>query len=145
MFANTWYPTALANRLAGTDLDPASSDITAQFSSVIGTTCTLPLGWYYGFDGQAPTGTLDFVTVVFHELGHGLGFETFVDPTSGAELVGRPDVFERDLADDGVPWTSMTDAERQASAIHTGHLVWIGQSVLAHADILTSGRDAAGN
>ena len=33
----TWYPSALANRLAGSDLD-AGEDITARFNSSIGTT-----------------------------------------------------------------------------------------------------------
>jgi hypothetical protein len=144
-FAGTWYPLALANALAGSDLASGESDVTAQFSSVVGTTCALPVGWYYGFDGLAPADTIDFVTVVFHELGHGLGFETFVDPSSGAELLGRPDIFERQLADDDVSWRSMTDLQRKASAVHTGHLVWTGPTVLGNAGLLSSGRDPSGN
>jgi len=144
-FAGTWYPLALASSLAGSDLSPGESDITAQFSSVIGTSCALPVDWYYGFDGLAPAGTIDFVTVVFHELGHGIGFETLVDPSTGAELLGRPDVFERQLADDGVSWRSMTDLQRKASAVHTGHLVWTGPTVLGNAGLLSSGRDTSGN
>lgn len=142
--AGTWYPLALANRLAGMDLAAGTSDVTAQFSSVVGTTCALPVAWYLGLDGNAPANTLDFVTVVFHELGHGLGFETFVDPASGAQLMGRPDVFERHLADDATAWTAMTDAQRAASAIHTGHLVWTGATVAANAGLLVSGRSASG-
>ncbi len=143
-FPGTWYPVALANQLAGFDLAASDSDITAQFSSVVGTTCALPTGWYYGFDGAAPASTLDFVTVVFHELGHGLGFETFVDPDTGAELMSHPDVFERNLQDDGVSWLSMTSTQRQASTIHTGHLVWSGPTVTENAGILTAGRNADG-
>lgn len=143
-FPGTWYPVALANQLAGLDLDPSGSDITAQFSSVVGTTCALPTGWYYGFDGAAPSNTLDFVTVVFHELGHGLGFETFVDPATGAELMSHPDVFERNLEDDGVPWLTMSSTQRQASTIHSGHLVWDGPTVTENAGILTVGRNATG-
>ena len=62
--ANTWYPDAIANKSAGFDLDP-SPDIIANFNST--------LAWYYGTDGNAGA-NYDLMTVVLHELGHGLGF-----------------------------------------------------------------------
>lgn len=65
--ANTWYPIALANQLAGSDLDPSGVDIEANFSSVFP-------NWYYGTDGNTPAGDYDLMSVVLHELGHGLGF-----------------------------------------------------------------------
>lgn len=34
--ANTWYPVALANALAGSDLDPGVVDVDAQFNSNLG-------------------------------------------------------------------------------------------------------------
>ncbi len=63
--AGTWYPDAVANRLARQNLSPAP-DIVAQFSS--------QAPWYFGRDGDTPSGRYDFKTVVMHELGHGLGF-----------------------------------------------------------------------
>jgi hypothetical protein len=63
--ANTWFPIALANALSGTDRVPGSADIYAAFSSTF--------SWYFGTDG-IPGGQVDFVTVVLHEIGHGLGF-----------------------------------------------------------------------
>ena len=30
--------------------------------------------WYFGTDGNTPAGDFDFVTVVMHELAHGLGY-----------------------------------------------------------------------
>jgi len=63
--ANTWYPIALANALANSDLNGADAEIKANFSS--------SFDWYYGIDGY-PGSKLDFVSVVLHELGHGLGF-----------------------------------------------------------------------
>lgn len=62
----TWYPIALANKLAGYDLAPEQSDITANFSRSI--------NWYLGLDGNCPNDQYDFISVVMHELGHGLGF-----------------------------------------------------------------------
>jgi hypothetical protein len=145
LVASTWYPQALANKLAQDDLDPSTDDITAQFSSALGTTCALAETWYYGFDANPPPNTIDFVSVVTHELGHGLGFVTFVDETTGSKFHGIDDAFERNLADGGVAWPDMTDAERAASAIHDGALVWVGASVTAHAGILAAGRDGAGH
>lgn len=63
----TWYGEALADKISGMDLSgPGTPDINSNFSS--------NFAWYFGRDGQAPPGTYDFVTVVLHELGHGLGF-----------------------------------------------------------------------
>jgi hypothetical protein len=75
--ANTFYPVALAEKLAGQSLNPTTdADITASFSS--------SANWYYGTDGKAPAGKYDLVTIVLHELCHGLGFyaSTTYDDTS---------------------------------------------------------------
>ncbi|HEX7974940.1 MAG TPA: hypothetical protein VF498_11060 [Anaerolineales bacterium] len=65
--ANTWYPIALANKLAGSDLAPGKADIDASFNS------SFP-NWYFGTDGNPRWDQYDFESVVLHELGHGLGF-----------------------------------------------------------------------
>lgn len=61
----TWYVDAIANKRAGSQLDPAP-DILASFSSSFA-------DWHFG-SGPAPAGKIDFTAVVLHELGHGLGF-----------------------------------------------------------------------
>lgn len=63
--ASTWYPIALANSLAGFDLSD-SNDISAFFNS--------DFDWYLGTDASPEFDEIDFVSVVLHELGHGLGF-----------------------------------------------------------------------
>src|SRR5262249_7430517 len=99
LVAGTWYPQALANKLSGTDLDPGNDDTVARFNSSIGTSCPFPNPWYYGYAASPPPGALDFVTVVLHELGHGLGFLTFVDPSTGAKALGFDDTFMLNLED----------------------------------------------
>ena len=92
--SNTWFPVALANKLATSDLDP-DADIFATFNSAVGTTCPFPNVWYYGLDGNAPADQIDLVSVVLHEIGHGLGFATIVDLASGQE--GSRDGLRRQL------------------------------------------------
>lgn len=64
--AATWYATALANSLAGFELNPGEDDINIYLNS--GT------NWYTGTDGNTPAGQYDLVSVALHELGHGIGF-----------------------------------------------------------------------
>ena len=72
----TWYPVALAEKMAKKDLNKATDiDIFAQFNS------SYPK-WYLGIDGVPQPGKTDFVTVVLHEIGHGLGI------TKGYEVTG---------------------------------------------------------
>ncbi len=65
--ADTWYPVATANKLAGTDLNPYEADIIATFSSTYS-------NWYFGTGETTPNDKINFASVVLHELGHGLGF-----------------------------------------------------------------------
>ena len=72
---NTWMVAALADAVAGRNLVPSySSDISATFNS------NSEVGWYYGTDGNTPSGQMDFVSVVLHEIGHGLGFISLAGP-----------------------------------------------------------------
>jgi hypothetical protein len=145
--ANTWYPKAMANKFAGADLFPGVSDISAHFNSAIGTTCPFPRVWYYGLDGNPPGGQLDFVTVVLHELGHGLGFFSSVDLVTGQKFMERDDVFSRNLEDHstGKLYPEMTNAERISASQNTGNLHWVGANVVGASGRLTGGVDPPGH
>lgn len=61
------YPLSLAEKIAGEKFNPdAEGDMKLTLNSSI--------DWYYGTDGKTPTSKYDLVTVVLHELMHGLGF-----------------------------------------------------------------------
>jgi len=139
--ANTWYHVALANKLGGVDLNPALYDINATFNSNLNgdPACLGGRGWYYGYDGNEGT-DVELLPVLLHEMGHGLGFSTLVG-SSGAESGGRPDVYERHIRDNtlGMTWDNMTQAQRAASAVNTGNVVWNGNCVTTRAPEVLGG------
>jgi cysteine-rich repeat protein len=149
--ANTWYPVALGNALAGLDLDPGVPDIGATFNSSFGAGCAFPVGFYYGLDAN-PGSDTDFVSVVLHEIGHGLGFLTFVDrnPSSGnfgGKFAGLDDAYMVNLEDHstGLIWPALTNGQRATSMTDTGDLHWVGATVVAASGFLTAGRHASGH
>lgn len=73
---NVWYPIALAEKVARRELNSSDNpDIVASFSSAA--------NWYYGSSGTPATGQYDLVTVVLHEIGHGLGITRSYEVVEG--------------------------------------------------------------
>lgn len=140
---NTWYVSALANKLAGTDLDPPSPDIHAVFNSDVDNPVALGANsWYYGLDANPPAGDIDFVTVVLHELVHGLGFLAVVDLASGAKLLGFNDAYMRHLEHHGAAtpdYPSMSNGQRVTASTSLTNLHWTGPSVTTASGSLTDG------
>jgi hypothetical protein len=134
-YANTWFHSALADKLFGSDLAPGFPDIGAIFNSDLGNAgCLTGNGWYYGLDNQHGP-LIDLVTVVLHELAHGLGFSNFVDVATGANFLGFTDIYSKytyDLTTSKF-WAQMTDQERMASAINSRNVIWTGANVTAAA------------
>lgn len=125
----TWYVGALANKLAGSDIDIASDDMTARFNSSVGVGgCLTGLSWYYGYDHNEGASQIDLLAVVLHELAHGLGFLSFVDVNTGAYLSGQSDIFTHFIYDNSqaLYWEQMSAAQRSASAINDQNLVFHG-------------------
>lgn len=130
---NRLYPVALANSLAGFDLDEDTTDITAIFNSDIDNGCSGDEGWYYGLDGLPPIDRIELLPVALHEIAHGLGFVTFTDIETGAFAINVPDIWSDFLfdLDVGQPWINLTASQRAASATNDPNLVWNGPSVNA--------------
>ena len=151
----TWYPAALANKLAGMNLTDGipddgtgygNADIKTQFNVNLGKPgCLDNTPFYLGLDGNAGA-QVNFMTTLLHELGHGLGFSVLSVQTStgfrvnaaGTAFVangGLPSIWERFMFDNTAnkTWLVMTNAERQASAINPLKLAWIGPQGVAAA------------
>ena len=137
----TWYHIALAKGMLGQDLNaPSGNDIQTRFNGDIGVNpnCLTGSDWYYGLDGNTPAGQINFLNVVMHEIGHGLGFSGFENVTSGAQLAGFPSIYANFARDNtlGLGVRQMTDAQRAAAFVNDGNLVWTGPRVTAEAALL---------
>ena len=139
-----WYVAALAEALSGENLSTTESgepvdagDLSLTFNSQIDEGCLSPsYRYYYGLDGNTPDGQIAFAMVALHEMAHGLGFISFVNPANGFYPVfpgsGQlPDIYSSFLfdIDQQLHWDEMTIGERRNSAINPNRVVWDGPQV----------------
>jgi hypothetical protein len=73
--ADVYYPVALVEKLAEKEFNGSEPDIICSFNSNI--------DWYTGTNGDGPSNQYDLVTVVLHEMVHGLGFAGFFTVENG--------------------------------------------------------------
>jgi hypothetical protein len=136
--ANAWFGKAETNKLIGFDADPDTPDIRARFNVNLGQPgCFTGSPFYLGLDNNHGLNT-DLVTVLLHEFAHGLGFQTYTDDETGELLAGIPSIWDYFLLDTttGKVWKDMNNAERVASAIKSGKLVWNGVQVTNAAQVV---------
>jgi len=120
-----YYASALANALAGRDLDPTSPEIEISITS------NAP--WYYGTDGNCPARSFDLVSVILHEMGHGLGFVSgnYYDAFSGFGRVDQPTPFDAYAQlPDGRRLADMPSPSLEAGKAMTSGLVWSGENAV---------------
>jgi hypothetical protein len=101
------------------------------------------LTFYLGLDGKGnPATQIDLITTVLHEFGHGLGFLTFTDESTGlffpyedAPELQAPTISDYFLLDlqQRTTWAAMTPPQRVTSAITPRNLVWNGKEVTKNA------------
>lgn len=90
--ADTWYKLSLANSFSGTDLDSDLYDMHITYNSAY--------DWYYGTDGNTPSDKMDLLTVVLHEIAHGLNFIGNMSYDSGDGYYDTyPGVYDRLIVD----------------------------------------------
>jgi hypothetical protein len=83
----TWYSIAQLSAMNGLayrdfpELDGVDHDITVNIN------CSFD-DWYFGTDASVPSGRTDFITVVLHEIGHGIGFIGSVSANNDAASGG---------------------------------------------------------
>ncbi len=63
-----WYSSAMANALAGKDLDPANPEISININE------SMAASFYLKTDGSCPPNLYDLESIILHEVAHGLGF-----------------------------------------------------------------------
>jgi len=135
----TWFVSSLAERLAGTFLSQSCAsqhEIAASFNSTA--------NWYLGTDGVPTAGTVDFVSVVLHELGHGLGFIGTGNVAGGLGTVresGLPFIYDANVVDsagtsilDGTVYpngSTMMASLLQGSGVSGSGLFWGGANGIA--------------
>ena len=71
--SDLWYASALADAIAGEDIEPTVPEVTIRINSTNG-----PI-LYLGTDGNCPSNKYDLVSMILHEMGHGLGFLSNAD------------------------------------------------------------------
>lgn len=145
--ADTWYPSALANKLARADQlsepqpDGSEADIIAFFNADLGQSdCLAGSGFYLGLDGNAPAELIDLYTTVLHEFGHGLGFQALTSGQTGQRIERTRAIWEFHMYDplQRKTWAAMSDNERRQSALVPRNLVWNGLTVTAKSSKVLS-------
>lgn len=142
---DTSYPIALANVLAGVDLNGTTvPEMRVTFNSSIDQGCYLPgSGFWYGIDRASPD-PLRFsaFSTALHEIAHGLGFTLNYNVGRGGWITpvgfprGIPDVFSRKTYDLSISGGTLVSemSPAQIQGIVNGasrHLVWVGRNVYA--------------
>ncbi|MCX5837698.1 MAG: BACON domain-containing protein [Deltaproteobacteria bacterium] len=132
--ANTWYKPSLANALAGSCLDSTQMDIYITYNS--------NFSWYYGTDGNTPWTQVDLMSVVLHEIAHGLNFSGSMAYSGGmgnwgyGDSPAYPDIYDtfmrdgssRQLIDTGVYANSSTTL---GSALTSDNIWFHGGNAMA--------------
>ncbi len=141
--AATWFSVAEANSLYNKDLtpghpdvgiyDPGNDDAIVWINGDIGVNpgCLTGYDWYYGLDDNAAGNQIDLLATLMHEMGHGLGFLTVMDKSTGALADGYTDIYIDHVYDNviGKMYPQMTNGQRAASAVNVNNVVWTGGHV----------------
>ena len=116
-----WYVSALANALAGKDLDKNNPEIIIQVNS--------QAPWNSRGDAKPTRSEYDLKSVFLHEVGHGLGFSSndSYEPTFGVGTLSMPTPFDAYLqTSDGKRLADLPSPSKELGTALTTSLVWSG-------------------
>lgn len=120
---NLFYPSALANALAGKDLDPKNNEMDIRVTS------NAP--WYLGTDGNCPRTLYDLMSVILHEMAHGLGFvsNNVYDPFFRFGRIDQPTPFDAYAQlTDGRRLADLPSPSKELGDALISRLVWAGDN-----------------
>lgn len=118
-----WYPSALANALAGKDLDRDNPEIIIQVNSAA--------NWNQRGDDKPRTTEYDLESVILHEVAHGLGFLSadVYDKFFGFGSIDQPTPFDAYIqTPDGRRLADMPTPSLELGKTLTAPLYWIGEN-----------------
>ncbi|MEY3770158.1 MAG: hypothetical protein RL390_1022, partial [Actinomycetota bacterium] len=124
--ATLWYPSALANALAGRDLDKNNPEMVIQVNSAA--------PWNTRGDGKPSGSEFDLQSVFIHEIGHGLGFLSTdsYDPFFGYGSIEQPTPYDAYLQlDDGRRLSDLPSPSLELGKALTSNLSWSGPKGIA--------------
>jgi len=129
---NTWYPSTLWNQLVGydaTNLRDIKIEMNSNFS------------FYWGLDGN--TSGYDYVTIMLHEVTHGLGFASllywdgttqnngrfaYTTSSGSGAITDYPGIFDRQLYQGSTGNTCLTDlTQSQRATLVTSDNLYAGR------------------
>jgi len=116
-----WYPSALANALAGKDLDKKEAEIIIQVNS--------DANWNTRNDGLSYSQEYDLQSVFLHEMAHGLGFLSTdsYDPIFGFGRIEEPTPFDAyALVEDGRRLSDLPSPSIELGLALRSPLLWSG-------------------
>jgi hypothetical protein len=120
-----WYASALANSLAGRDLDKANPEMIIQVNSAA--------QWNSRGDGLPSRSEYDLRSVFLHEMAHGLGFlsNDAYDPFFGLGSLDQPTPFDAYLqTSDGRRLADLPTPSIELGVALTTSLVWSGANAI---------------
>ena len=124
--AGLWYPSALANALAGKDLDGDNPEMVITVNSLA--------SWYRGGSLGPSKSEYDLQSVILHEMAHGLGFLSTdsYDNFFGYGSIDQPTPYDAYVqTGDGRRLSDLPSPSLELGEALTSKLVWSGAQGIA--------------